>query len=133
MPLFPRLQPTRPLSSPFYSMQGHMVYLSRYRAASGERNFIEQIKVPISLEAVLATEIIQEPQSNLEQKINSIFTLIAPVLLDRSNETSWIFPALKSTSHFLLHSTVSHRSDSSSEASSSCWHGSDAWSRMSRE
>ena len=33
------------------------------------------------------------------------------VLLDRSNKTSSIFPALKSTSHFLAHSTVSRRSD----------------------
>ena len=31
----------------------------------------------------------------------SIFTSIAPQLLDWSNETSWVFPALKSTSHFL--------------------------------
>ena len=28
----------------------------------------------------------------------SIFTLIVPVLLDQSNETSWVFPALKSKS-----------------------------------
>ena len=34
------------------------------------------------------------------------------MLLDRSNETSWVFPALKSTSHFLSQSRVSHRSDS---------------------
>ena len=47
----------------------------------------------------------EEPQSNLEEKVNpsivkddffsrtgpSIFTSIAPVLLDRSNETSWAF------------------------------------------
>ena len=32
----------------------------------------------------------------------SIFTSIAPVLLDYSNKTTWVFPALKSTSHFLL-------------------------------
>ena len=44
----------------------------------------------------------------------SIFTSIAPVLLDWSNETSWAFPALKSASHFLFQSTVSFRSDSSS-------------------
>ena len=71
----------------------------------------------------------QEPQSNIEEKVNpgilkddfsprtepSIFTSIEPLLLDRSNKTSWVFPALKSTSHFLPQSTVSHRSDSSSE------------------
>ena len=57
----------------------------------------------------------EEPQSNLEEKVNlsiltdkfssrtdpSISTSIEPVLLDWSNETSWVFPALKSTSHFL--------------------------------
>ena len=37
---------------------------------SGERNFIERIKAPICLEAVLAIEIMQEPQSNLEKKVN---------------------------------------------------------------
>ena len=51
----------------------------------------------IFLEAVLAIEIIP----------------IAPVLLERSNEKLVdFFPALKSTSHFLPQSTVSHRSDS---------------------
>ena len=46
-----------------------------------------------------------QPQSNLEEKVNPsilkpqmIFTLIEPVLLDQSNKTSWVFPALKSTS-----------------------------------
>ena len=34
-----------------------MVDLYRYRATSGERNFIERIKAPIFLEAVLAIEI----------------------------------------------------------------------------
>ena len=33
---------------------------------SGETYFIERIKAPIFLEAHLAIEIIQEPQSNLE-------------------------------------------------------------------
>ena len=36
------------------------------------------------------------------------------------------FPALKQTSHFLPQSTVSPRSDSSSEANSRCFHSSDA-------
>ena len=63
---------------------------------------MERIKAPIFLEAVLAIEIIQEPQYNLEEKVNcsilkddfssrtdrSIFLSIAPVLLDQSNETS---------------------------------------------
>ena len=60
----------------------------------------------------------------------SIFTSIAPVLVDRSNETSWVFPAFISTSYFLSQSTVSCRSDSSSEANSSCCHISDAWSHL---
>ena len=60
-------------------------------------------------------EIMWGPQSNLEERVNpsflkddfslrtdtSIFTSIEPVLLDQSNETSGIFPALKSTSYYL--------------------------------
>ena len=56
----------------------------------------------IFLEALLVIEIFQKPQSNLEEKVNPsiikndfssttdpfIFTSIAPVLLDRSDETS---------------------------------------------
>ena len=34
-----------------------MVALLRYRATSGERNFIERIKTPVFLDAVLAIEI----------------------------------------------------------------------------
>ena len=49
-----------------------------------------------------------------------IFAPITPVLLNQSNETSWVFPAFKSTRHFLAQSTVSDRSNSSSEANSSC-------------
>ena len=83
-------------------MHGRMVDLWRYRASSGERNFVERIKAPIFLEAVLAIEIMQEPQSNLEKKVDSnilkddfssktdpsILTSIAPELLDQSNKTS---------------------------------------------
>ena len=60
----------------------------------------------------------------------SIFSSTAPVLSDRSNKTSWFFPALKSTSNFLPHSKVSRRSDSCLEANSSCCHRSDAWSQL---
>ena len=63
---------------------------------------MERIKTLIFLEALLVIEIVQEPQYNLEEKVNPsilkndfssttdpfIFTSIAPVLLDRSNETS---------------------------------------------
>ena len=83
-------------------MHGRMVDLWRCRASSGERNFVERIKAPIFLEAVLAIEIMQEPQSNLEKKVDSnilkddfssktdpsILTSIAPELLDQSNKTS---------------------------------------------
>ena len=61
-----------------------------------------ELKAPIFLEAVSAIEIMQEPQSNLEEKVNpsilkddfssktdpSIFTSIRPLLLDQSNKTS---------------------------------------------
>ena len=74
-----------------------MVDLYRYRATSGERNFIEQIKAPISN----FQGGFKEPQSNLEETVNpsilkddfssrtdpSIFTSIKPVLLDYSNKT----------------------------------------------
>ena len=70
-----------------------MVDLQKYRATSGEGNFIGRIKAPIFLEAVLAIEIMSQPQSNLEEKVNpsilkddfssrtdpSIFTFLAPV------------------------------------------------------
>ena len=112
-----------------YSIDGSMVDLSSYSTTSGERNFLQQIKDPVFLEAVLAIEIMKEPQSDLKEKVNpsilkdyfstrtdpSIFISIAPVLLDQSNETIWVFPALKSKNHFLPHSTVCCRSDSSSE------------------
>ena len=58
-------------------------------------------------------------------KNRPIFTSIAPVLLDQTNKASLVFPALKSTSHFLPQSTVYCRSYSSLEANSSCCHRSD--------
>ena len=60
----------------------------------------------------------------------SAFKSTAPVPLDWSNKTSWVFPALKSSSHFLPQSTESCRSDSSSEANSSSCHKPDAWSHL---
>ena len=96
-------------------MQGCMLDFKKYRRISRKRNFIKQTKALIFLEAVLAIEMMQEPRSNLEEKGNpnilkddfssrpdpSIFTSIAPVLLDGSNKTIWILPTLKSKSHFL--------------------------------
>ena len=54
-------------------MQGQMVDLERQNATSKERNPIELIKAPIFLEAVLAVETMQEPQSNLEWKKSQLF------------------------------------------------------------
>ena len=42
-----------------------------------------------------------------EEIFTSIFTSIAPVLLGRSNQASWILSALKSASHFVPQSTIS--------------------------
>ena len=81
-------------------MHGSIVDLKQYKATSGERNFIERIKAPIFLEPILAIEMMQEPRSNLEEKVNpcilkddfssrngpSIFKSVAPVLVDRSNK-----------------------------------------------
>ena len=58
------------------------------------------------------------------------FHINSAVLLNWSNKTSCVFPALKSISHFPSQSTVPRRSDSSSEANSSCYHRSDAWSHL---
>ena len=63
---------------------------------------MEQTKAPIFLEVVLPVEVMLEPQSNFKERVipnilkedfpsrtdPSIFTLIAPVLLDWSSETS---------------------------------------------
>ena len=92
-----------------------------------------RLKAPIFLEAVSAIETMYDLQPNLEEKDNlsiskdyfsprtdpSIFTSIAPVLSDQSNETSWVFPVLKSKSHFLPQFIVSCRPDSSSAVKSS--------------
>ena len=56
----------------------------------------------------------------------SIFTSVAPELLERSKKTSRVFPAMKSISHSLPHSTVSPKSESSSEANFSYCQKSDA-------
>ena len=102
---------------------------------SGERNLIERIKADMEADLI---EIIKEPQSNLEENVNpkilkddfssrtdpSIFTSITPVLLDRLDETSEVFSALKSSGSSCP-SPVSRRSDPSSETNSCCCHRSD--------
>ena len=64
--------------------------------------------------------LIFNPESNLEVKVNSsilkddfssrtdpfIFTSIASVFLDQSHKASYVLPALKTTSYFLLESSV---------------------------
>ena len=102
---------------------------------SGEKNLIERIKADVEADLI---ETIKEPQSNLEENVNprilkddfssrtdpSIFTLITPVLLDRLDETSEVYPALKSSGSSCP-SPLSRRSDSSSETNSCCCHRSD--------
>ena len=48
-----------------------MLHLQRYRATSRERHFLEQINAPIFLEVILVIEIMYEPHSYLEEKVNS--------------------------------------------------------------
>ena len=55
-----------------------------------------------------------------------IFTSIAPRSWTQPNETCWVFPVMKSTSHFLPQSVKSPRSDSSWEANFNCCHNSDS-------
>ena len=76
--------------------------------------------IPFFLEAVLAIENVRV-KSDLQEKDKfsilkddffsrtdpSIFISTATVTLDLSNETGWLFLALKPTSHFLLQSPVS--------------------------
>ena len=93
-----------------------MVDLQRYRVTSGEKNFKEQIKAAIFLELVLAIEIMQEPQSNLEEKVKPsilkdyFFLRADPSIHFHLNSTSVFrlvrqnylsFPSIKSTSPFL--------------------------------
>ena len=52
-------------------MHDRMLDLLRYKATSAETKFLKPIKAPIFLEAVLAIQIISEPKSNLEEKVNS--------------------------------------------------------------
>ena len=98
-----------------------MLDLWRERATTGEQNFTVQIKIPIFLEAFLARDNIRAPiqfrresqpqhliKDDFSSRIDpSILKAIAPVLLDQSNETSWVFPALISPDHFLPQSSVS--------------------------
>ena len=70
-------------------MHSQIVDLQRYRANSGEENFIEQIKAIILLEEVLTIEIMLEHQSILEEKVN--LSILKSLVMIRMNE---IFPCL---------------------------------------
>ena len=93
-------------TSPYMNTVFHAWPYGRFieiRATSGERNFIEWIKAPIFLEAVLAIETMQEPQSSLEEKVNpSILKIIFPheQTHPRDNSTSVIRPVKQSKLSF---------------------------------
>ena len=114
----------------FIKIQSNLRRKKLHRSNQGS-NFLggsfsnrDNVGAPFQIEKKVNPRILKDDFSSRTDP--SIFTSIAPVFLDRSNETCWVFPALKSTSHFLPQSTVSCRSDSSSEANSSCCHRSDA-------
>ena len=83
------------------------------------------LRVPIQFKRKIQPQHLERLFSS--RTIVSLFTSIAPVLLNWSNEARCVFPVLKWTSHFMSHSTVSHRSNSSLEANSSCYDRSDMW------
>ena len=105
------------------SRNGRMIDLWRYRATSGEKNFIERIKAQIRF-----------TRENQPQHLKRWFFLKNRPIHCHINSTCFIRPVKQnqlaistSTSHFQPQSTVSHRSDSSLEANSSCCHRSDVW------
>ena len=86
------------------------------------RNFSDKDNVTVPIQFTIENE--QTPLKRLSFfKSRPIhFHINSTCVIRLSNETSFVFPALNSTSHFLLQSTVSHRSDSSSETNFSCCH-----------
>ena len=69
-----------------------MVDLKRQRSTSGGKNFIERIKTPILSKTILTTEIMYEPQSNLEEKDNfRILKFDFSSRIDQSISTSMMF------------------------------------------
>ena len=87
----------------------------------------ENVRIPIQFRRESQPQYLK--RSFFLKKRPIIFTSIAPVLLDWSNKTSWVFPALTSKSNFLP-SPVSRRLDSSSEANFKCRHRSDVWPQL---
>ena len=108
---------------PDYSVHGLMVDLLKIQSNLRKKKLYRTKQGSNILETTLAIEIMEEPQSNLEDKVNPsilkddfssrtdpfIFISVAPVLIEWSHETNWVFPALKSTNHLLPQSTVSCR------------------------
>ena len=101
-------------------MQGCMVDLQRYRTTSGQEKETSRnqgsiflgnsynrnnVNALIQFRRKVSSSILKDDISSRTD--TSIFTLIAPMLLDQSNETSLVLPALKATSHLLPQSTVS--------------------------
>ena len=99
-----------------------------YKFPEGSLSNRDNVRGPIQFERESQPSIWKDCFSSSTDP--SIFTSIVPVLLDWSSRTSWVFSAKNSRSHFLPQSTMSHRSDSSSDANSSCCHRSDAWSHL---
>lgn len=105
------------------------------RRKKRQSNSSEWITAPISLKKVLVIETknfnpIQMKKDSLNilrdhfssRRINFHINSIPVIMSSRTNETSTVFPTLKSTRNFLLQSTVSHTSNSRLESNSSCWH-----------
>ena len=117
----------------FIEIQGKLRRKKLHRTNQGS-NFLEgsfgnrdNIRAPIQFRREKPNILKDDFSSTTEP---SIFTSIAPELLDQSNKTKWVFISLKSTSHFLPKPPMSHRSVSCSKANSSCCHRSDAWSNL---
>ena len=59
----------------------------------------DNVRVPIQFRRESQFQHLKDEFSS--RRDSSILISIAPVLFDQSNKTSWVFPALTSTSHFL--------------------------------
>ena len=116
----------------FIELQSNLGRKKLHRA-NQDSNFLEgsfsnrdNLRVPIQFRRESQPSVLREGFSSRTDQ--SIFTLIATVSWDQSNETSWVDISIDINKP--LPAPVSHRSDSSSEANSSCCHRSDAWSYL---
>ena len=108
-------------------VQKYFIYGNKLHRTNQGSNFLEgsisnrgNVRAPIQFRRKVNPSILKDDFYPF------IFTSIASDLLDQSNETSSVIPAFKSTGPFLPQSTVSWKSDSSSEANSSCCQRSDS-------